>query len=270
MRRFALISLLAYLGLFMSPFIALAETNDVAQEWEQYKCDFNGYESMDITDDASLEAYYEWAENLDGNIAGKVEEGNGEATSAANCEISVNEETGEVSGLQYNEVTQAYNKGDCTAAGKVITEVTEVFGSEVSVGDDAIKTVYRGLCCIAFERDDAGNPESCKDVREVYFETYGECNDYPALECSKRQWIIGTSGAGIIKVYIKQLYIWAAGVVGFISVVTIVLNGIRISISGVSGDISAAKDRIIQAISGLVLLFLSGLILYTINPGFFS
>jgi bacteriorhodopsin len=82
--------------------------------------------------------------------------------------------------------------------------------------------------------------------------------------------VIGTSGAGIIKVYVKQIYRWAAMTVGTVAVVTMVISGIQISMSGVSGDISSAKTKMMSALAGLVLLFLSGLILYTINPTFFS
>ena len=68
----------------------------------------------------------------------------------------------------------------------------------------------------------------------------------------------------------EQIFTWGALTVGSIAVMTIVLNGVRIQMSGVSGDITEAKNKIFQAIAGIVLLFLSGLILYTINPGFFT
>ena len=49
-----------------------------------------------------------------------------------------------------------------------------------------------------------------------------------------------------------------------------VYSGIEISMAAEdSAKVDAAKARIMQSIAGLVLLFLSGLVLYTINPSFF-
>ena len=74
----------------------------------------------------------------------------------------------------------------------------------------------------------------------------------------------------IVKIMVKQIYTWGAFTVGSMAVMTIILNGVRISMSGVSGDITEAKNKILQAIAGIVLLFMSGIILYTINPDFFT
>jgi hypothetical protein len=191
-----------------------------------------------------------------------------------NSSIEFEEELGASYGNEGNEcgkpnsVTKFLEKGDCTAEGKVITEISEVIGTDTATadGENEIKTVYKGACCMVAVGDE------CKETRNIYTtgETgYNDC-DAAAVGCNKRQWIIGTSGTGILKVYVKQLYRWGAVTVGFIAVVSIVVSGIQISISGVSGDITSAKNRIMQAIMGLVLLFLSGIILYTINPGFFS
>ena len=70
--------------------------------------------------------------------------------------------------------------------------------------------------------------------------------------------------------YIGMIYTWGASIVGIIAVLIIVISGIQISAGG--GDpeaINSAKKRIIQSLSGIAVLFLSGLILYTINPDFF-
>lgn len=164
-----------------------------------------------------------------------------------------------------NAISQSLEKGACSADKKYITEITEVIGGEVSTEDGQVLDVYKGICCLA------GNSGSgaCVETRSFYAEDYTNCNNY-AAHCEKRQWIIASTGAGIIKTYVKQIYIFAASIIGFISVCVIIFSGIQISISGVSGSIEEAKERIIQSIMGLVLLFLSGLILYTINPTFFS
>ena len=58
---------------------------------------------------------------------------------------------------------------------------------------------------------------------------------------------------------------------GIIAVLVIVVSGIQISIDQGSGEgVTAAKNRITQSLAGLVILFLSALILYSINPTFFT
>lgn len=46
----------------------------------------------------------------------------------------------------------------------------------------------------------------------------------------------------------------------------IVLSGIQYSLSGGGEDAKKAKGRVIQLVAGLVLLFLTGLILNTVAP----
>lgn len=88
--------------------------------------------------------------------------------------------------------------------------------------------------------------------------------------CKNVQAILSRGGTSMLYGYIGMVYQWAASIVGIIAVLIIILSGIQISAGG--GDpeaISSAKKRIIQSLSGIAVLFLSGLILYTINPDFF-
>lgn len=88
--------------------------------------------------------------------------------------------------------------------------------------------------------------------------------------CKRIQVIEAEEGRTLLYTYIGMIYKWAAGVIGIVSVLTIVYSGVMISMAGGdSGKIDKAKERIIQSLFGLVVLFLSGLILYTINPTFF-
>lgn len=91
----------------------------------------------------------------------------------------------------------------------------------------------------------------------------------PLVRCSVMERITGKSGTDIFSQYVGALYKWAAGIVGIITVLIIVFSGVQISASADGGQIDEAKHRIMQSIIGLVILFLAGLILYTINPGFF-
>ena len=83
--------------------------------------------------------------------------------------------------------------------------------------------------------------------------------------------IEGKDGLDLLKNYATMVYKWIAGLVGAVCILTIVISGIQISIGGLSQEeVSGAKDRIARALIGMVVLFLSAFILYTINPIFFT
>jgi hypothetical protein len=89
--------------------------------------------------------------------------------------------------------------------------------------------------------------------------------------CKEVQVILTKGGTSAIYGYISMLYRWGASMVGIIAVTIIILSGIQISASGGDSEaINSAKKRILQSITGIVVLFLSSLILYTINPTFFT
>jgi Type IV secretion system pilin len=92
-----------------------------------------------------------------------------------------------------------------------------------------------------------------------------------ATSCRPVQVYLSKGGTSLIVGYISTIYKWAASLVGLIATAVIIISGIQISVAG--GDtqaIETAKGRIGKSISGIVILFLSGLILYTINPNFFT
>lgn len=177
-----------------------------------------------------------------------------------------------------NPSTKFVEKGDCSS--QVISEVSEIVSSATpttETGSDKIVNLYQGACCLIY--DDSNN---CYETRTYYTDTYDKCvvaangaSSGAATvsgdpNCSLRQWIIASTGMGLLKLYVKQIFTFGAYAVGIIAVANIIFNGIRISMAGVSGDISEAKQKITQSLSGIVLLFLAALILYSINPDFFS
>lgn len=96
-------------------------------------------------------------------------------------------------------------------------------------------------------------------------------NALSTYTCSILYRITGKTGVEIFSKYIGSLYKWAASIVGIIAVLIIVYSGIQISMAGAdTAKLDSAKHRIMQSIIGLAILFLSGLILYTINPSFFT
>lgn len=96
-------------------------------------------------------------------------------------------------------------------------------------------------------------------------------NPDETLSCTIAERIDGKSGTDLLARYVGAIYRWAAGIIGIISVLIIVISGIQMSIAGGDqGMVDKAKERISQSLMGLVLLFLSALILYTINPTFYT
>jgi hypothetical protein len=100
----------------------------------------------------------------------------------------------------------------------------------------------------------------------------GENNALPIrIACDQVQIIFAESGSGIIKAYVGLIYRWAAGIVGVIAVIVIMINGISISMAGSdSGKLDTAKNKIVQSLVALAILFLAGLLLHSINPNYFT
>ncbi len=81
----------------------------------------------------------------------------------------------------------------------------------------------------------------------------------------------GNQGFGLISNYLHLLYLYGAAMIGIICVLIMVISGGQIIFGGASPDmVGQAKERIIQAVLSLILLFCTALILQTINPGFFK
>lgn len=148
-----------------------------------------------------------------------------------------------------------------------IVELSESLSSETSteaISSSIIVSAYKGFCCTKKPE----NGRCTGEIIDVYEDDLTGCQAI-ANFCTPIQLIISTSGINLLKFYAMQIYKWAASIVGIICVLLIVISGIQITASR-GEDISSAKNRITQALAGLALLFLSALILYTINPTFFT
>ncbi len=107
---------------------------------------------------------------------------------------------------------------------------------------------------------------TAKEVNSGKFDGIKSANYF----CKEVQVILSKGGTSMIYGYIGMLYKWGASLAGVIAVTIIIMSGIQISAAG--GDpeaVGSAKKRILKSIAGIVVLFLSGLILYTVNPNFF-
>jgi hypothetical protein len=110
--------------------------------------------------------------------------------------------------------------------------------------------------------------ESAKNLTSAsaeFFEITALKNDFP--ECI----VSGKDGLDLLNNYATMVYRWIASIVGSLCILIIIVSGIQISIGGLSQEeVSAAKDRISRSLIGMVVLFLSAFILYSINPIFFT
>ncbi|MBU1992949.1 MAG: hypothetical protein ABH856_01025 [Patescibacteria group bacterium] len=168
-------------------------------------------------------------------------------------------------GTCYSELNPETIKKDI-AAGKLITTEIEEGISPDTVGDKSvtIKTCFR---VVASKADEDGK-KSFMTFTNSKCETSGAQGTLES--CKKMQLIISAGGTSLFYAYIGMIYKWVASIVGIIAVLIMIISGIQIAAAG--GDASAvddAKGRIFRSIGGLAILFLSGLILYTINPTFF-
>ncbi len=146
--------------------------------------------------------------------------------------------------------------------GKIITVLEEEIssGGPGAAGEEIIT-------CVRETIRDAQNNEMSE------YTSPGKCTPTSDGEtrCKRVQVYIAGSGTELLYRYVGSIYRWAAGTVGIVCVLLLVLGGIEIaSAGGDTGRMDKAKARITQSLGGLVLLFLSALILYTINPNFFT
>lgn len=143
--------------------------------------------------------------------------------------------------------------------GKIVTILEEPIGTATTNEKYTVLNCFRTETC----RTENGQ-QKCFPVYST------TCSTQEGTYCQPIQAYLAGSGADLLYTYVGNIYRWAAGLIGIVTVLYMIVGGIEIATAGGdSGKIDSAKERIIQSIAGLVLLFLSGLILYTINPNFF-
>lgn len=140
-------------------------------------------------------------------------------------------------------------------------------------GDAQVLECIRKTECTLVQ-DQAGGAESA-ECRSEYV-TDG-CTPQPSNDkgegiiCQRVMVFVAESGLGLLMAYIQQIYLWAAGTIGIVSVAFIVYGGVSIATAEAdSQKIDTAKQRIMQSLLGLALLFLSAILLNWINPNFFQ
>lgn len=161
-----------------------------------------------------------------------------------------------VTGMQFTpEASQAPNE--------IVVLLTERIDR-----DDASWSCSQVIECLRiFTRDEMAkeSSENITSASAEFFEITALKKFFP--ECI----ITGKDGLDLLNNYATLVYQWIASIVGSICILVIIVSGIQISIGGLSQEeVSAAKDRISRSLIGMVVLFLSAFILYSINPIFFT
>ncbi|MBI4975448.1 hypothetical protein HZC20_02105 [Candidatus Peregrinibacteria bacterium] len=167
-----------------------------------------------------------------------------------------------------------------TDAGYIVTVLEEPLNPEQSspeTGDEKFKSriCYRNT----FSFTGSDNKQTtltevslkCSQTAEALVANSAYTQYHPYFDCQMIQVLLSKGGTALIEGYVSTIYKWGASVAGIIAVIVIIVSGIQISVSG--GDsqaVESAKNRITQSIGGLIILFLSALILYTANPNFFT
>ncbi|MBI95885.1 hypothetical protein CL656_01945 [bacterium] len=99
----------------------------------------------------------------------------------------------------------------------------------------------------------------------------GSDQEKKGISCRRVQFIIYKSGQELAAKYVNLIYRWVSSIVGIVAVIYIIVNAIIISSAqNDSGQVTAAKDRIMQSLIALVVLLSASIILYAINPTFFT
>lgn len=158
--------------------------------------------------------------------------------------------------------------------GYIITILEEEIGSSsttdsVTPSENASEslTCFRKTTC---EGPKTGDSETDQKITctSKYAET---CTPGENVFCQRVQVLISQSGIDLLMSYLGIIYRWAASVIGIVSVAYLIYGGFLIGTAqDDTSKIDKAKEKIFQSIAGLVLLFLSAVILYTINPNFFT
>ena len=151
---------------------------------------------------------------------------------------------------------------------KVRLEINEDDGKRYWTQEGCIGDKEKPSCRLRFCTYNNGKDTWEKEQCNKYCITFQESIPMGNKEIKS---ISGNSGTDLAMNYVSMIYKFGASILGIIAVLIIVVSGVQIITGGVDdGAISAAKNRILQALLSLVMLFSSALILRTINPDFFT
>lgn len=151
-----------------------------------------------------------------------------------------------------------------------VSVMEEGFGKADSPNNDGnVRICYRATITKSC-KEEMGKDKLTLKVDKDFSALVKKCpgNEY---KCQKVTVLLGQGGVSLIQTYVGMIYRWAATMAGIVCVLIMIVSGIQITASG--GDttgVEAARKRITQSLMALAVLFLSAVILYMINPNFFT
>ena len=145
------------------------------------------------------------------------------------------------------------------------------FGSLSKTDEGTFRNCVRITICAQRDKAQGGAVECVSTLNKEGVKADGLDAKMYKVTYNPVQVFLSQSGVDMLYIYIGAIYRWGASVIGIIAVLVIVISGIQISAAGGEQSVvTSAKTRITQSLIGIVILFLSGIILYTINPTFFT
>ena len=134
-----------------------------------------------------------------------------------------------------------------------------VYNCAVPNSNKVCTDLLEGVPCSSLEGGDCIVDQNC---------AYGGIETINGMRVCKA--VISPTGIAAFMSFIAMIYRYASWAIGILAVLVIIIGGIMMSIGGANQEsVTKGKKLIFQAIGGVILFFLIGVILHTINPNFF-
>lgn len=176
-------------------------------------------------------------------------------------------------------------KPDASLDGKLLVITEEPLGT---ADNQTTFICYRKITCsVVPVEDKSKKPSTTKDKRvcKTSYVSTG-CQGNPQADinkiqsdpaskeayttCERVMVYVSAAGTNLLYYYIGQIYRYMAFLGGIVAVLTIIIAGLLRATAGDNSEqVGKANSLIAKCVTGLVLLFLSAIILYVINPNFF-
>lgn len=183
-----------------------------------------------------------------------------------------------------SQFTEGAPQPDPSLAGKLVVITEEPLG--VADGKTTFRCARQIICTVKKQDGTSTKSPMVRKCTSKYVDANACKSDSPEeitnklgmpLEvddkyevCEPVMVYVTDPGNSLLFFYIGQVYRYMATLGGIIAVLVLIIAGIMRATAGDSPDrVSKANALVYKSISGLVLLFLSAVILYTINPNFF-
>ena len=161
---------------------------------------------------------------------------------------------------------------DVAAGGCTVDACTKTFGKDFTVPNIDVGGVAQSACDGAHAAYTATTDSSASGSKTKKSITPNLNVQIPGLKFTDAISGTCTGGKGqciktsFLADYINAIYSWMLGAGITIAIVLIMVGGMQYTLSAGGSDVGKAKERITNAVSGLILLLFVFLILHVINP----